>query len=152
MISGAEHVPAMIAAALLAPAQPEPARPGRVDLVLPGDVAGAPEVSVPFASILALVAAVALMVAALWVWRRVRPADPGEAAFQSIAGALRLSRAERLLLRELAAAHGGATPTALLLSEHALNEAVRAAQGIEDPIRIERLVKKIDESTRKLAA
>lgn len=147
--------PAALALALIAPmlgAQPDPARPGRVDLVLPGGSGGAPTMSVPLASVLALVAAVALMVGALWVWRRIRPADPGEAAFKTIAGALRLSRAERLLLRELAAAHGKATPTALLLSEHALNEAVRAAEGIEDPMRIERLVKKIDESTRKLAA
>ena len=96
--------------------------------------------------------ALLLVLVALMVWRRMKPKDPGEAAFDAIARALRLSRAERLLVRELAAAHGRAAPVALLLSEHALREAMAAARGVEDDGRVDALAKKLEESARRLAA
>jgi hypothetical protein len=125
-------------------------RPGRVELELP-ERAGSWSV-VPHTSLLALGLAFALIAGAWWVWRCSRPSDPAEAAFLAISRGLRLSRAERHLIRELSAAHGRATPTALLLSEHALKEAVQTAQGIEDSLRIDRLVRKLDEATGRLAA
>lgn len=103
-------------------------------------------------SLVALAAACVLALAALWVWRRMKPTDPGEAAFTAISRSLGLTRADRLLVRELAAAHGAATPVALLLSEHALKEAVAAARGIEDAARVEDLVGRIDRAARGLAA
>ncbi len=148
------HAPAIAwvlsAASALAP-QSRHGRPGRVELDLSERAAGSSSF-VPPSSLLALGAALALFAGAWWVWSRSRPSDPGEAAFLAISRGLRLSRAERHLIRELSAAHGRATPTALLLSEHALKEAIQTAQGIEDSQRIDRLVRKLDEATGRLAA
>ncbi len=141
----------LLSAASAAAPQSGHGRPGPVELDLSERAARASSV-VPHSSLLALGAALALIAGAWWVWRRSRPSDPAEAAFLAISRALRLSRAERHLVRELSAAHGRATPTALLLSEHALKEAIQTAQGIEDSLRIDRLVRKLDEATGRLAA
>ncbi len=118
----------------------------------PPDLPQAGASPVPSSSLIAFLVAFLLALIAIWMWRRIKPIDPGEAAFHAIARALRLSRGERLLIRELSAAHGKANPTALLISEHALNEAIAAAAGIEDADRVRDLAAKIRESSRNLAA
>lgn len=112
----------------------------------------APEPGLPASSIAAAIAAILLAGLAAAVWARAKRRDPAEEAFMAIARYHGLSRAERLLVRELAAAHGRATATALLISPHALREAVAAAQRVEDPERLEALVRKLDESSRRVAA
>lgn len=89
-------------------------RLGPVELVLPpsAPIEAAP---FPWMSVGAGVVATALVVAAWWIWRTTPPPDPGEEAFARLTRILGLTRRERRLLRELATAHGSATPTAILL-------------------------------------
>lgn len=116
------------------------------------DPSAAPAASnLPWASLAAGLAAAALIVAAAWVWRRTPPPDPAEQAFRALARMLRLTRAERALVRALAAAHGGAAPTAILLSESALADAARACAS-DDRDRVEHLSRKLRESAARLLA
>lgn len=125
-------------------------RDGVADFVDPNAVP-APLI-IPWGSVLAGLLACGLVAGAIWLWRRSRPEDPGDEAFRVLSRALGLSRAERVLVRELAAAHGQAVPTAILLSEHALAEAVRVHRGVGDDERVDRLVLKLQEATRRIAA
>ena len=61
-------------------------------------------------------------------WIRARRLSDSERAFRRLASAQRLRPGDRVLVRQLAAAHEGATPVALLMSDHAL---ARAAEMIE---------------------
>ena len=73
--------------------------------------------------LLVAISGVVLMVRA----RRGR--DDRESAFRALASGLGLSGDARGLLRRLAAAHGAASPVALLLSDHALRQAVVGVKG-----------------------
>ncbi|USN98536.1 MAG: hypothetical protein H6810_10220 [Phycisphaeraceae bacterium] len=69
-----------------------------------------------------IVGAVVLLTLQIRSIRRRRLSD-SERAFRRIASHQRLPAGARLITRELATAHGRATPVALLLSDHALREA-----------------------------
>ncbi len=56
-------------------------------------------------------------------WWRARRLSDSERAFRRLASAMRLHTGFRVLARELAEAHGRATPAALLLSDTAFREA-----------------------------
>ncbi len=56
-------------------------------------------------------------------WWRSRRYSDSERAFRRLASAMRLHTGFRVLARELAAAHGRATPAAVLLSDTAFREA-----------------------------
>lgn len=55
---------------------------------------------------------------------RARRLSDSERAFRRLASMLRLTVGSRLIARELAGAHGSATPAAILLSDHALQRGV----------------------------
>lgn len=59
-----------------------------------------------------------------FVRARARRLSDSERAFDRLASMLRLPVGSRLIARELAGAHGSATPTAILLSDHALNRGI----------------------------
>lgn len=122
-------------------------RVGELRLIDPS--ATPPTWEVPWASLASGLAAAALVVVAAWVWRRTPPPDPAEQAFCALARMLRLTRAERSLVRALAAAHGGASPTAILLSERALADAARACAP-DDRDRVEQLARRLRESAARL--
>ncbi|MFM9995091.1 MAG: hypothetical protein ACKVU4_04735 [Phycisphaerales bacterium] len=127
-----------------------PTREGVIEFVDPNATPAA--LVIPWASLLAIAGACIVIAVAVVVWRRSRPDDPGDEAFRILSRALGLSRADRALVRELAAAHGQAVPTAILLSEHALNEAVKAHRGVGDDERVDRFVLKLQDATRRIAA
>lgn len=73
------------------------------------------------APVLLVGAAVLLTLQLRWIRRR-RLSD-SERAYRRLASALRLPTRHRVLTRELARAHGRASPVAVLLSDRALREA-----------------------------
>jgi hypothetical protein len=60
-----------------------------------------------------------------FVRTRARRMSDSERAFRRLASMRGLPVGSRLIARELAAAHGSATPAAILLSDHALNRGVQ---------------------------
>lgn len=78
--------------------------------------------------ILVLIATSTAIVSGVVLWRLVcqyvMPVDHSEDAFRGLARGLRIGRAGRAVLRQLAEAHGDASPASLLISEHAFSVAV----------------------------
>lgn len=78
--------------------------------------------------ILVLIATSTAIVSGAVLWRLVRqyviPVDHAEAAFIGLARNMKIGRAGRAVLRQLAQTHPDATPAALLISEHAFSVAV----------------------------
>lgn len=100
-----------------------------VDLVIPGLAPADAGVSPWFL----VAAAVALTAAAATILFLMQPDDPAERAFTHLARRLRLSRADRRLLRDLAAALGLPGPAPALLSASARS---RAAEMLGIPRRV----------------
>ncbi len=82
------------------------------------DATAAIVVGVVFGLVIAAVAGVLL--------RRKTARRPGRAAFEDLAGLLRLSRTEREIVREMAVAGGVVEPVALLVSAEKMREAAQA--------------------------
>ncbi len=77
--------------------------------------------------ILAVLGALVFSALTIYLWMRSRePAEPEERAFRRLASRMGLSEREREAVRAAAAAHGEATPAALLLSPSALQQALEA--------------------------
>ncbi|MEZ6243742.1 MAG: hypothetical protein R3B57_11955 [Phycisphaerales bacterium] len=106
-----------------------------------------------WALIFAVLGAVLFSGLTIYLWMRARePSEPEERAFRKIAGRMGLSDRERDLVRAAAAAHGEATPSALLLSPSALKAALEAVGG-SDPggasDMLDRLGEKPEEGVRE---
>ena len=95
-------------------------------------------VGVVFGLVVAAVAGVLL--------RRKSARRPSRAAFEDLAGLLRLSRTEREIVREMAAAGGIIEPVALLVSAEKMREAAQAylrIAGGSNPAQTQRVLAKV---------
>ncbi|MCA9299572.1 MAG: hypothetical protein KDA28_10925 [Phycisphaerales bacterium] len=90
----------------------------------------------------AATALVVLVACVLLLRRHLRPSDPGERAFRSMARRLGIGRGGAALVRRLAS-HVEVAPPALLVSRHALLQAVRSSPGIEQDPAYRRLYERL---------
>lgn len=73
-------------------------------------------------------------------WIRARRLSDSERAFRRLASMQRLPTRLRHITRELATAHGKATPAAILLSDHAAREAARRLESKNPPATTRRVL------------